>query len=114
MNKINLFTLTNCHHCKNAKQLLADEINTGAVLVQDSSFAPKNVNGFPHFTYKNKSFTGYPHTKDKLYNELSYTIEKYHGLSVDSLTISGNAITKNSVRDGSHYEIDNMEWVGVM
>jgi len=69
-----------CGFCKKAKNVLADEIASGMIIIKGPSEAPQGVRGYPHFVNESngKSHSGYA-PKDKLFKSLEVTNEAYHG-----------------------------------
>lgn len=72
---INFYSMDGCGYCDLSKQLLKKEINTGEVKLVSHKEAPAGVMGFPYFTKESgnriqKSFAGYPGTKENLYHNL--------------------------------------------
>ena len=67
-----------CGFCKKAMEDLVKEIETGLVVVKNSSEAPSNVSGFPYFEIQNngKTHTGYLEKK-KLFKKLDIDFESY-------------------------------------
>jgi len=79
MSSVIFYKMPNCGWCTKSQQLLQNEINNGRIIVKNYNEAPPNAKFFPYFTYKNKSFSGYPGSKEKLYNHLNYKItENYN------------------------------------
>ena len=58
-----------CGYCVKAKQQFAQEIASGFMVVKPSSQAPQGVSGFPHFTYGDKTASGFM-SKEDLYEKL--------------------------------------------
>jgi hypothetical protein len=61
-----------------AKELFSDEIKSGRIIMESSSKAPRDINGFPYFlNIKNGlSHTGYPKDKKTLYDKLKVTLKE--------------------------------------
>ena len=74
---ITFYFMNGCGFCTKAKEMLATEISNGEISIIPSSQAPKGINGFPTFSYKGKTHSGLPKTKEQLYNKLGYVSEGY-------------------------------------
>lgn len=70
--KIIFYAMNGCGHCDNAKDALAEEINSGKIKVLSNFEAPYGVQGFPHFvnTKNKKTLTGWPGSKNNLLEKL--------------------------------------------
>ena len=66
------YSMPGCGHCINAMSELKKEIENNTIIMKHSSTAPNGVMGFPYFTNGNKSITGYPGSKQKLFEVLGY------------------------------------------
>jgi glutaredoxin len=106
-NKIIFYIMEGCGYCGAAKETLKNEIKNGTVVVQPQSKAPPGVRGFPHFTHKDKSYSGAPKSfkilKDKLGYEPNKSKENYDGWI---------GVTSN--REMYSDTDNNKAWVGVM
>jgi hypothetical protein len=70
--KIIFYAMNGCGHCDNAKEALAEEINSGKIKVLSNFEAPYGVQGFPHFvnTVNKRTCTGWPGSKNNLLEKL--------------------------------------------
>lgn len=71
------YFMNGCGFCDKAKNMFANEISSGDIVVVPSSKAPSGVNGFPHFSHNGKSHSGLPQSKKQLYDKLGYVSEGY-------------------------------------
>jgi hypothetical protein len=70
--KIIFYAMNGCGHCDNAKDALAEEINSGKIKLLSNFEAPYGVQGFPHFvnTVNKRTCTGWPGSKNNLLEKL--------------------------------------------
>ena len=109
-NQINFYYMNGCGYCKKAKHMLENDISNKNIVIKETSDAPKGVRGFPHFTYKDKSFSGAPPSKEKLFDELGFndSIENYIKPGSDEwMGVTKEHYYKNK-------ENDNQSWFGVL
>ena len=72
---ITFYNMEGCPYCTKAADLLEDEIKNKKVIVKSHLEAPKNVKGFPYFTYGSNVFSGYPPSKVFLFEKLNISDE---------------------------------------
>ena len=65
-----LYSMEGCGYCVKAKKMFHDEILSMKMVVEPSSNAPSEVNGFPTFSYNGTLHSGLPQTKQQLYDKL--------------------------------------------
>ena len=74
-----MYTMDGCGFCAKAKQMFANELNSGEMMLKSPAEAPPGVSGFPTFAYNGKMHSGLPSSKEELYAKLGYQMENYQG-----------------------------------